>query len=161
MEEQFADLLEKVIEYEEKQQGIIGILFVCFLIGIGIPFVVKFKKTSLSDKVVFCGIALLVIGVFIAFQINSARYINNIRSDILEGGYVIYQGEIVHDNYQKDSFYHNVYIDDGSEKILLKYADYANHYGSYTNYVQMPDGIFNGIITYSAKSKIVLEWKPF
>lgn len=160
MEKQFVDLLEKVLEYEEKQLGVICALFVFLLIGIGIPFVVNYKKISTSDKIVVYIVVFVIICVFVAFLINAVVYKNNIYSDIFENRYVVYQGEIYHDNYQKDSFYHNVYIFvDSEDRILLRYPDYGNHYDSYTDYTSMPEGVFTGTITYSEKSKIVLNWQ--
>lgn len=72
---------------------------------------------------------------------------------------VTYHGEFTHDNYQKDSFYHNVYIIDSTgEDLLLRYPDYANTHSTYSDFCEMPLGSFTGTIVYGKNSKIVLKW---
>ena len=103
-------------------------------------------------------VVLIVILIFHVFY--SIKHYNDITSDMIRNDYVVYQGEIFHDNYQKDSFYHNVYIrsESSNKKILLRFPDYANHHNSYLDFSPMPDGKFSGTVTYSAKSKIIVAW---
>jgi hypothetical protein len=79
--------------------------------------------------------------------------------DIRNQQYLVYEGEFTHDDFQKDSFYHNIHIlDDCKNKVLLRYPNYGNNYDSYSNSSQLPIGVFVGTIVYGENSKIVVSW---
>ena len=79
-------------------------------------------------------IALALIGF--AFQYNYTT--DAIHADIQEKDFVYYHGDFIHDNYQKDSFYHYIYITDnyGCRTTLL-YPDYGNMYKTYFDFIEL------------------------
>ena len=158
MGKDFTDILEGVIKYEQKERMIVSVVFGVFVIVFVIFAIKHYNKATRIDKVITLSVILVLLFVFIMYHINCEKNINNIKKDLASDDYIIYIGEYTHDNYQKDSFYHNVYVMNGSGKMLLRYPDYSNKYRLHAQHEQLPTGSFSGTIVYANKSKIVLSW---
>lgn len=159
MSEQYFAILEGVLQYEQKQQSVIIVCFIVLLLVIGVLAIARFKKTSFSNKIVICLIAITLCVVFILYIVNSNRFVEKLKYDIANAEFVTYNGEYTHDDYQKDSFYHNVYISENSvNNTVLRFPDYGNMHHLYESVPEFPIGTFKGTIVYSAKSKIVVDW---
>lgn len=153
------EILNGVLQYERAQVGIVSVLFALLMVILGIVLWKTYRKLSRSNKWIALVIVLVLCGVFTAYQITAKQYQNAILQDIAEQDTVSYTGEYVHDDYQKDSFYHNVYIvDDNGERVRLRYPDYHNDHQLYADFQPLPSGESLGTIVYSKRSKIVVGW---
>ena len=158
MENRFCSILESVLQYEQKSQKIALMFFGAFLIIFSIVAIIQFKKAGTSNKIVIVLIALVLCVVCVVYLIYCHKSQAKLQNDIANAEFVTYQGEFVHDDYQRDSFYHNIIITDGADKIVLHYPDYGNHYGLHDSKQIMPVGTFTGTIVYSKNSKIMVFW---
>lgn len=159
MKESFLSLLEGVLQYEQRECVIVSTLFAFLFIAI-ILFAIKLcKKGSNFDRAIIMFIIIVLTAIFLAYVISFKIQKGRITSDISDNSLVIYNGEYIHDDYQKDSFYHNLYIiDEQGERMLLRYPDYMNSYSLHMDFRALPIGSFFGEIIYSEKSRIVLSW---
>lgn len=157
----YSRILDSVLLYEQKQENICRFLLILLVSILVFVIASKWKKHSISDKYVLFAIETVFVVILILHTVFTIENYKNIKSDKESNDYILYSGEIFHDDYQKDSFYHNVYIESstGNSKVRLKYPDYANHHKTYLNSETMPNGAFQGSVTYSAKSKIIVNWE--
>lgn len=159
MEKTFSSLLNRVMQYERNECLIVITLFVPTFLAIVIFAIKSFKRSSTGIRVLMVLISVILLVIFIAYIINFQIQIDNIEFDISNGKFSVYTGNYIHDNYQKDSFYHNLYIfDDDGKKLLLRLPDYSNIYKIHTDFQKLPIGEFRGTVVYSENSKIVLDW---
>lgn len=159
MEKEFSSVLEGVLRYENKEHIIVSCLFIICLVMVAFWGIKRYRLISLFEKIVILLIILILIIVFLSYIIFGQIYKNSITSDIFNEDFVIYNGRYIHDDYQKDSFYHNLYIIEKiGEKTLLRYPDYSNQYNIYRDFRELPTGSFTGTIVYGKKSKIVVYW---
>lgn len=160
MQQNFCLVLEGVLKYEQRERGVIIALLVITLIASAVIFLLRYPKMKPVTKVLACAIIVLFIVIFVAYIVCNNNYQSRIIADINNSSFVTYCGEFVHDNYQKDSFYHNVYIfDSHGKEILLRYPDYGNMYGLYSDSKEFPTGSFGGEVVYSKDSGIVVDWR--
>lgn len=159
MKKNFRVILEKVLEYEQRQCVIVIILLVAALLTIGVFAIKRSKSAKLVDKIIIGTILLGLVATAAAYFIHYSNYRQKIMTDINKEEFIEFHGEFTHDDYQKDSFYHNVYLmDDGGNEILLRYPDYANMHDTYKDFTELPVGSFAGTVIYSKNSKIVVGW---
>ena len=159
MENHYCSILEKVLEYEQRQCVIVIILLVAALLTIGVFAIKRSKSAKLVDKIIIGTILLGLVATAAAYLIHYGNYRQKIIADITQEEFVEFRGEFTHDDYQKDSFYHNIHLIDGNgEKILLRYPDYANMHDTYEDFAELPVGSFVGTLIYSKNSKIVVGW---
>lgn len=159
MENHYCSILEKVLEYEQRQCVIVIILLVAALLTIGVFAIKRSKSAKKADKIIFCTIFVALMVAAAAYFIHYSNYRQKIMTDINKEEFVEFHGEFTHDDYQKDSFYHNVYLmDDGGNEILLRYPDYANMHDTYKDFAELLVGSFAGTVIYSKNSKIVVGW---
>lgn len=159
MEKQYATILEGVLKYEKAQQGIIISIFAVALLVMVVLVIKQYQKTSASNKIVMWLVLVAFVVSFCGYILYSESYVKKIQSDLKNGEVLSYNGEYSHDDYQKDSFYHNVYIlEDGNTKTTLRYPDYGNHYEIHEHGAQLPLGTCRGTLLYSKSSKIVLDF---
>ncbi len=158
MYNQYENVLHGVLRYEQTQNSII---IISSILIFALVFFVAFKytpKATTNKLIMYIVIAILVLS-FIGYIIYYWVYTSNIEKDIEDKNYVVYSGTFTHDNFQKDSFYHNIYIfDDDGHKYRLNYPDYGNQYKTYRDFEILPFDTFNGTIVYSKNSRIVLKW---
>ena len=160
MSSQFCRILQSSLRYEQSQRTVILLLLFATLVVLGLISLKVWKKASKSNRVCLCLIALAFFVAGCAFLIHDCGYQKAISADIRQECFVTYHGEFTHDDYQKDSFYHNIYLTgNNGKKILLRLPDYANTYGTYDRYQELPIGSFTGTIIYSAQSKLVVSWR--
>lgn len=159
MQNEFCSILKSVLNYEQGQRTIVIVLVVMALIVIGVIAIKNFEKAKVSDKITICIIVVNLVVICTMYFLNHDHYQQCIINDMSTGEFVEFYGEFTHDDYQKDSFYHNVCIVDASgNKLILRYPDYSNMYKTYTDFSALPIGKFMGTIIYSKSSKIVVYW---
>lgn len=159
MGNKYVHIMNSVLQYEKSQFIIVSVGLIIVLAVLTLLSIKLFKKSSIINKIIILAIAVTLCATFAGYLIQYNTYRTNIHRDIACNATVTYHGEFTHDNYQKDSFYHNVYIIDSTgEDLLLRYPDYANMHSTYYNFSEMPVGSFTGTIIYSENSKIILEW---
>ena len=159
MENKYVHIMNSVLQYEKSQFIIVSIGLIALLATLTFVTVKQFKKKTVFDKIIILAIAAALCAAFAGYLIHYNTCRDNIRLDMGDNATVTYHGEFTHDNYQKDSFYHNVYIIDSTgEDLLLRYPDYANMHSTYSDFHEMPLGSFTGTIVYGKNSKIVLKW---
>lgn len=159
MEDSYRLVLEKVLEYEQRQQRIICAFLVIAIIIVALVAAKQFRKTNYSNKVVVCAILIVLCAALPLYVLTCNTYQKAIMEDIANCTYVTYCGEYFHDNYQKDSFYHDVNCMVNDENsITLRYPDYGNHYSLFPDSASMPVGTSYGTIIYSKNSKIIVSW---
>lgn len=158
MEKEMASVLEGALHYEMRG-CIIGcvLLMICLAVIICAALIHRRKKPA---EIIVIGVIIFVfVVVFAVYIIQANRHCDMIRKDIANAGYVTYVGEFLHDDYQKDSYYHNVYITDHSgNQVKLQLPDYGNMYDTHENYKEIPVGLCTGTIVYSVNSKIIIKW---
>jgi hypothetical protein len=160
MNGQFCEIIQSALRYEQGQRAIIIVMLITTLVVLGLISIKEWKKASKSSRVCICLIALVFFAVGCVFPIHNNRYQEAIMADVHQESFITYHGEFIHDDYQKDSFYHNVtLVDNDGEKILLRLPDYANMYDTYVHYTELPIGSFTGTVIYSEYSKLVVFWE--
>ncbi len=159
MDKSFSSILEDVIKYEKKELMLITISVSVLLLILFAIAIIKYKSFTFPNKVIFTLIICIFCVAILLYVINWNVFQNKLNVDIANQQYISYIGEFTHDNYQKDSYYHNVYliVADG-RKLLVRYPDYGNHYNLYSDNKQLPVGTFNGKIIYSQNSKIIVSF---
>ena len=159
MDIQFYLLIEGVLEYEQKKQTICCILLTVLIVTMCVLAFAQFKRVTLFDKLIICTIILFLVAVLLVFLFVSNSYQTALKADMDTLDFVIYSGKYTHDNYEKDSFYHNIYIfDDDEKQEILRYPDYGNQYCLHADSRLMPIGSFEGTIVYTKRSKIIVAW---
>ncbi len=159
MENEYMRILNSVLQYEKSQFIIVSTGLIAVLAILTFAAVKQFKKKTVFVKIIILAIAATLCTAFAGYLIQYNTCRDNIRLDMDDNATVTYHGEFTHDNYQKDSFYHNVYIIDSTgEDLLLRYPDYANMHSTYSDFCEMPLGTFTGTIVYGKNSRIVLKW---
>ena len=159
MGNKYVHIMNSVLQYEKSQFIIVSVALIIVLAVLTLLAIKLFKKNSIINKIIILAIAVTLCAAFAGYRIQYNTYRTNIHRDIACNATVTYHGEFTHDDYQKDSFYHNVYIIDSTgEDLLLRYPNYANMHSTYYNFSEMPVGSFTGTIIYSENSKIILEW---
>lgn len=159
MGNKYVHIMNSVLQYEKSQFIIVSVALIIVLAVLTLLAIKLFKKNSIINKIIILAIAVTLCAAFAGYLIQYNTYRTNIHRDIACDATVTYHGEFTHDDYQKDSFYHNVYIIDSTgEDLLLRYPNYANMHSTYYNFSEMPVGSFTGTIIYSENSKIILEW---
>lgn len=159
MGNKYVHIMNSVLQYEKSQFIIVSVGLIAVLAILTFAAVKQFKKKTVFDKIIILAIAATLCTAFAGYLIQYNTCRDNIRLDMDDNATVTYHGEFTHDNYQKDSFYHNVYIIDSTgEDLLLRYPDYANMHSTYYNFSEMPVGSFAGTVIYSENSRIVLYW---
>ena len=159
MGNEYVHIMNSVLQYEKSQFIIVSVALIIVLAVLTLLAIKLFKKNSIINKIIILAIAVTLCAAFAGYLIQYNTYRTNIHRDIACNATVTYHGEFTHDDYQKDSFYHNVYIIDSTgEDLLLRYPNYANMHSTYYNFSEMPVGSFTGTIIYSENSKIILEW---
>lgn len=159
MGNKYVHIMNSVLQYEKSQFIIVSVALIIVLAVLTLLAIKLFKKNSIINKIIILAIAVTLCAAFAGYLIQYNTYRTNIHRDIACNATVTYHGEFTHDDYQKDSFYHNVYIIDSTgEDLLLRYPNYANMHSTYYNFSEMPVGSFTGTIIYSENSKIILEW---
>ena len=160
MENIYESILRGVIAYEGKKSGILYTLIVIAVAVMILILFLNYGKTKKMDKIISI---LVVVILILCIPVNAVIKENQSRMMMCDNkniDYIYYSGAFTHDDYQKDSFYHNVYIIDGNgEKVILKYPDYSNTYSLHEDPFCMPVGSFDGDIVYSNKSKIIVFWQ--
>lgn len=151
-------VLESVLHYEKRGCVIGCILLIICLAAIICAATIHGRKKPVVKFLIGVIVCALII-VLAAYIIQVSRHCNRILEDIAKAEFVTYEGKLIHDDYQKDSFYHNVYItDDAGNQIMLQLPDYGNMYGTHENYREFPIGLCTGTIVYSQNSKIITKW---
>ena len=159
MGNKYVHIMNSVLQYEKSQFIIVSVALIIVLAVLTLLAIKLFKKNSIINKIIILAIAVTLCAAFAGYLIQYNTYRTNIHRDIACNATVTYHGQFTHDDYQKDSFYHNVYIIDSTgEDLLLRYPNYANMHSTYYNFSEMPVGSFTGTIIYSENSKIILEW---
>lgn len=159
MNDAFSTVLKSALQYQQKQVVITSIGIIICLIIITCFGIAQYKKASATNKILIISIISLFSILFVVNIVHGKLYNNKILSDISDEGYIYYSGEYIHDDYQKDSFWHNLYIlDDSDKKLILRFPDYANQYQTHNRFDIMPTGTYEGTIVYSKRSKIVVSW---
>ena len=159
MGNKYVHIMNSVLQYEKSQFIIVSVALIIVLAVLTLLAIKLFKKNSIINKIIILAIAVTLCAAFAGYLIQYNTYRTNIHRDIACNATVTYHGEFTHDDYQKDSFYHNVYIIDSTgEDLLMRYPNYANMHSTYYNFSEMPVGSFTGTIIYSENSKIILEW---
>ena len=159
MGNKYVNIMNSVLQYEKSQFIIVSVGLIIVLAVLTLLAIKLFKKNSIINKIIILAIAVTLCAAFAGYLIQYNTCRDNIRLDMDDNATVTYHGEFAHDDYQKESFYHNVYIIDSTgEDLLLRYPDYANMHSTYYNFSEMPVGSFTGTIIYSENSKIILEW---
>ena len=159
MENKYVHIMNSALQYEKSQFIILSVGLIIVLAVLTLHAIKQFKKNSIINKIIILAIAVTLCAAFAGYLIQYNTYRTNIHRDIACDATVTYHGEFTHDDYQKDSFYHNVYIIDSTgEDFLLRYPDYANMHSTYSDFHEMPLGSFTGTIVYGKNSKIVLKW---
>lgn len=160
MEQQFCRILQGVIEYEKKSLGIVCVLFFIALIVIIVAVAMSFKKAKQIDRIIICCILFVFCGAFIGTLITNHHYRAALQADMDTCAFITYSGQMVHDDYQKDSFYHRVTIyPDGTSSIRLDYPDYGNQYHLYDDSERIPVGAVSGTVVYAKNSKVIVYWQ--
>ena len=157
--DKFVPVLRSVLRYEQGNQTVLATILVITLVVIGFFVIKSFPRMKHLDRIIVFMVVFSFTVIFILYLCHNNNYRNNLMTDINQESFVEFYGEFIHDDYQKDSFYHNIYIMDPSgEKILLHYPDYANMYDTYNDFRTLPVGSFVGTIVYGKESKIVVGW---
>ena len=160
MEKELASVLRSAMHYEVRVCIFCCVLLAICMVGILCALLIRKKrKTPTIGKVFACAaiVVFVIVGILFIAQVNKQSV--KIQNDIAQSQYVTYKGTFVHDDYQKDSFYHNVYIVDNlGRSFLLRLPDYANMYGTHSNYQEMPIGERSGTLIYSKESRLVVQW---
>ena len=159
MEQQYISLLQGVLEYEKKSLQFMCILFSVAMVIILTFAVLRFKKEALLNRIIMCSVVLVLFVVFGVYLITNYRYQVALQSDLDHGSFVTYTGSFVHDDHQRDSFYHNITIyPEGSSEKNLRYPDYGNQYQLHDDTDIMPVGTWTGTVIYAKNSSIVVCW---
>lgn len=159
MEQQFCKILQSVIEYEKKSLGIVCVLFFIALMVMIVAGAMRFKKAKRIDRIIICCIIFVFCGAFVGMLIANSQFRAALQTDIDTCAFITYRGQLVHCDYQKDSFYHSVTIyPDGTSSLRLDYPDYGNQYHLHDDSGLMPVGTFSGTIVYAKNSKVIVYW---
>ncbi len=159
MNENYSTIFRSVLLYERGQKYTVVILLAVVLFVLGFIFLRHRKVLKKSDKICALAVLLVFSAAICVYWIHVTKFEKAIVTDIKQEGFVTYRGEFFHDDYQRDSFYHNVYITDSNgSKIQLRLPDYANMHNTYDKFEELPSGTFYGTIIYSENSKLVLSW---
>lgn len=159
MEQQYISLLQGVLEYEKKSLQFMCILFSVAMVIILTFAALRFKKEAWLNRIIMCSVVIVLFAVFGVYLITNYRYQLALQSDIEHGSFVTYTGSFDHDDYQRDSFYHNVtiYPEEQSAKNL-QYPDYGNQYQLHDDSDIMPVGTWTGTVIYAKNSNVVVYW---
>ncbi len=156
----YISILQSVLEYEKRALYSTCAIFFVALIVLTIRAVIRFKKEKLLDKIIICCIFVVFLGAFIGMLISSHQHQTALQTDIDTCSFITYHGQMVHEDYQRDSFYHTVTIDsEGMSSIKLQYPDYGNQYHLHDQGELMPLGITSGTVVYAEHSKIIVYWQ--
>jgi hypothetical protein len=159
MEHQYLSLLQGVLQYEKKSLRSMCVIFSVAMVIIITFMALRFKKEVLLNRIIICSIVVVLCSIFGVYLVTNYRYQLALQSDINNGSFIEYTGEVLHDNYQRDSFYHNITIypkKDCPKK--LRYPDYGNQYQLHNDSQIMPVGAWTGTIVYASNSNIVVYW---
>lgn len=159
MDGTYTAILDGVIAYEQKSQAIVC-FFLMVAIAVMLFFAIKdFRKDTRVNRVILCILPVVFACILILFVWFQKQTIARLEADARNEAYIVYSGQLTHDNYQKDSFYHNVSIaGEGGEEMILRYPDYGNQYHLHDGQEILPTGTFTGTIVYSKTSKIIVDW---
>lgn len=157
--EQYCNILRSALAYEKSS---LDSVLRWFLVGIAVlcvAFIVERKKMTKTNAAIVLSVILLLCGTFAGAVIQYNVTVSRIETDIESHEFVRYEGKFVNDDYKtKDSFYDNVYVYDGTKKKRLRYPDCRNWYGTYSDFLELPEGEHDGIVIYGKNSNILLEW---
>lgn len=158
MGKEMVSVLENVLHYEKRGCVIGCILLMICLTAIIIATLIHARK-KIVEKIIIGAIVFSLVIVFTAYIIQVNRNCDRILEDISKTEFITYEGKFIHDDYQKDSYYHNVYIIDPSgSQLKLQLPDFGNMYNTHDNYQEIPIGLCTGTIVYSKNSKIIAKW---
>lgn len=158
MEQQYLSVLEQVLRYERNSQRVVIVLFSVAMMVVAAAVVRCFRKEKISTRVLILGIAISLCAAFGVYCFVHHQYIQSIKADFEEHSFVTYSGSFLHDDYQRDSFYHNLVIAPDSEvSQTLRYPDYGNQYQLHSAEQVIPFGTGSGTVVYGKYSKIVLR----
>ena len=159
MEQPYMTVLQGVLEYEQKSLLLMGVIFAIALVTILLFVVIQFRKETVTNRIIMCSIVIVMFVVFGFSLISGYRDQAALRSDMEQDAFVTYTGTFIHDNYQKDSFYHNVTVvlEDGS-KMILHYPDYGNRYHLNSHAETIPAGTGVGTIVDTKKSLVIVDY---
>ena len=78
MEDSYRLVLEKVLEYEQRQQRIICAFLVIAIIIVALVAAKQFRKTNCSNKVVVCAILIVLCAALPLYVLTCKLHIRNI-----------------------------------------------------------------------------------
>jgi heme/copper-type cytochrome/quinol oxidase subunit 4 len=158
MNQQYISVLEGVLRYERNSFVVVSVIFAVSTIIALLVILVRFRKEKVLNRIImasFVGVICVAFGLycFIHYQYKQA-----IENDIEQCSFVTYSGDFVHDDYQRDSFYHNLMIAPQMDTAqALRYPDYGNQYRLHQDDNIIPVGAWTGTIIYAEHSKIVVS----
>lgn len=158
MNQQYITVLEGVLRYEQNSFGVVPAIFAAAIIVALLVILIRFRKEKTLNRIImvsFVGVLCVVFGLYCFFHY---QYKQAIEKDIEQCSFGTYSGDFVHDDYQRDSFYHNLVIAPETDTAkTLRYPDYGNQYRLHQDDNIIPDGAWTGTIIYAEHSKIVVS----
>lgn len=157
--EQYRALLEGVLQYERRSFLSVCVIFALALVVLGGIMIFRFRTEPPRNKFLICSFLVVLTVIFAAYSIKHYHYCQDIRHDLEQESFLAYTGEFVHEDYQKDSFYHTVTIyPDFTRSEALRYPDYGNQYSLHSADSLLATGTYYGTVLYGQNSRIVIAW---
>ena len=158
MNQQCISVLQGVLRYEQNSFGVVSAIFAVAMIASLLVILVRLLREKVLNRIImvsFVGVLCVVFGLYCFFHY---QYKQTIEKDIEQCSFVAYSGDFVHDDYQRNSFYHNLIIAPETDSArTLRYPDYGNQYRLHQDDNIIPVGTWTGSIIYAEHSKIVVS----
>lgn len=158
MNQQCISVLQGVLRYEQNSFGVVSAIFAVAMIASLLVILVRLRREKVLNRIImvsFVGVLCVVFGLYSFFHY---QYKQTIDKDIEQCSFVTYSGDFVHDDYQRNSFYHNLIIAPEKDSArTLRYPDYGNQYRLHQDDNIIPVGTWTGSIIYAEHSKIVVS----
>lgn len=157
--EEYLNIMTQTLEFEKSEYQLIVFGFILAVTVLSVKIIKEFKKAKRFDKIIMVCVIIAFCVVFCVYTFFYNTFKQNVTKDISTNEFVSYTGEFTHDDYQKDSFFHDVFINEGSKnKSSLVYPDYGNMYKIRSTDKKLPLGRSKGTLVYGKNSLIIVDW---
>lgn len=158
MNQEYVSVLEEVLRYEQNSLSVVSVMFSVGMIILLSVILFRFRKEKPLNRIIMLSVGVLLCVAFCLYFFFNQQYRLAIKEDIERCSFVTYSGSFVHDEYQRDSFYHNLVISrEGEASQTLRYPDYGNQYQLHQSDRIIPAGTGIGTLVYGENSKVVVH----
>ena len=158
MEEKYCSILNNALSYEKRMFSVICIFVVICVLLVTYTAFKNHSKIFNRNKVAILFIIASLLICFIGYAISWHIKCTSIMLDIEEQSFEQYEGEFNQNPTIQNTYYNNVHIKIKNKDKLLYYPDPKNLYNTYDSFVEMPIGIYEGIVVFGHNSNIIVSY---